>query len=394
MEGIPYFLVNSISVTLFTQIGMPVGEMALFTTLITLPWILKPIWSPIVDNIMTKRWWVLLMQGLMVLAVAAIALLAPRGYTTWALIFFTITAFESATHDIAADGYYMLALDEKQQAAFVGVRSTFYKIANIFMQAALLKMVDYTQKQTSIEEGWTIVLLALSGLMAILTIYHLFAMPKVEQNHEPISGLYRGYAEVFRTFFTKPGLALALAFMLIYRLPEALLLKLYIPFFMAETEAGGLALSLNTIGDLNAINLIMTIAGGLLGGVIAARWGLKRTMLFFALALTLPCAVYVYLAASQTQSFAIIATCIGFEQLGYGLGYTACMLYMMHFAEGAYKTAHFSICTAFMFLGLFLPGLAAGYIEQATGYLGFFMLVMLLCIPSIGIAWTVYRKLD
>lgn len=401
MEGIPYFLVNSISVTLFTQLGMPVGEMALFTTLITLPWILKPIWSPVVDNVRTKRWWILTMQVLMVLTVAAIALLAPKGYTTAALVCFTLTAFLSATHDIAADGYYMLALNQTAQAGFVGVRSTFYKIANIFMQAVLLKLVAYTQERTDIAEGWTIVLLALSGLMALLTAYHLLTLPRVEicpqtedSRHEDVAKMYRRCTDVFRTFFLKPGLALAIAFMLIYRLPEALLLKLYIPFFLDTTENGGLGLTLSTIGDLNAINLIMTIVGGLLGGVIAARWGLKRTMLFFALALTLPCAVYVYLAATQTQSFPVIAACIGFEQLGYGLGYTACMLYMIHVAEGEYATAHFSICTAFMFLGLFLPGLIAGYIQQETGYLGFFLLVMLLCIPSIAVAYLVYRKLD
>lgn len=395
VEGVPYFLVNSISVTMFTQLGMPVSEMALFTTLITLPWIIKPIWSPVVDTVRTKRWWVLLMQALMVLTTLLIAITAPNGHFALGLIFFTITAFFSATHDIAADGYYMLALNEKQQAGFVGVRSTFYKIANIAMQAGLLKAVAWAQDRSDIHRGWMYVLLALSAILAVLTIWHTVTMPSVEHlsaDHQDAQPAMQ-FADVWRTFFLKPGIGLALAFMLIYRLPEALLLKLYIPFFMAEQSVGGLGLSLSTIGDLNAINLIMTIAGGLLGGVIAAKWGLKRTMLFFALALTLPCAVYIYLSMVQPDSFWIIAGCIGFEQLGYGLGYTACMLYMIHFAEGVYKTAHFSICTAVMFLGLFLPGLIAGYLENWTGYIGFFWLVMLLCIPSIFVAYLVYKKI-
>lgn len=390
VEGVPYFLVNSISVTLFTQLGMPVSEMALFTTLITLPWIVKPLWSPVVDTVRTKRWWVLMMQSLMILTTLLIAFTAPMGYFTWALIFFTITAFLSATHDIAADGYYMLALNEKQQAGFVGVRSTFYKLANIAMQAGLLKAVAWAQGRSDIAHGWLIVLVSLSGILALLTAWHAFTMPRID---EPLTTDSQPLADVWRSFFLKPGIGLALAFMLIYRLPEALLLKLYIPFFMAEQSAGGLGLSLSTIGDLNAINLVMTIAGGLLGGVIAARWGLKRTMLFFALALTLPCAVYIYLSMVQPDNFWIIAGCIGFEQLGYGLGYTACMLYMIHFAEGVYKTSHFSICTAVMFLGLFLPGLIAGYLENWTGYIGFFILVMILCIPSIFVAYLVYKKI-
>lgn len=391
VEGVPYFLVNSISVTMFTQLGMPVAQMALFTTLITLPWIIKPIWSPVVDTVRTKRWWVLLMQTLMVLTTWLIAVTAPRGYFTWGLIFFTITAFLSATHDIAADGYYMLALNDRQQAGFVGVRSTFYKLANIAMQAGLLKAVAWAQDRTDLAEGWVIVLVVVSGILALLTAWHAFTMPRIEQSNDQVQR--HAIAKVWRTFFLKPGIGLALAFMLIYRLPEALLLKLYIPFFMAEQSVGGLGLDLSTIGDLNAINLIMTIAGGLLGGAIAARWGLKRTMLFFALALTLPCAVYVYLSMVQPDNFWIIAGCIGFEQLGYGLGYTACMLYMIHFAEGIYKTSHFSICTAVMFLGLFLPGLVAGYLENWTGYIGFFWLVMVLCIPSIVIAIIIAHRL-
>lgn len=395
-EGIPYFLVNSISIALFSQMGMPNGQMALFTSLISFPWLVKPIWSPFVDVLRTKRWWILMMQALMAVTVLLLAWLAPYGYTTLALIFFTITAFLSATHDIAADGYYMLALDEKRQNGFVGVRSTFYKIASIFSQAVLLKIVDVLQQRTDVPTGWMYMLLGLSALLMLTTLWHYWSLPKVEQSvaENPSAGdIMHGVGETFVTFFKKPGIVLALCFMLIYRLPEALLLKLNIPFFMAPMEEGGLALSLSTIANLNAINLVMTIVGGLLGGVIAAKWGLKKTILFFAFALTLPCFVYVYMAMAQTTNFWIIAACIGFEQLGYGLGYTACMLYMMHFAEGKYKTAHFSICTAFMFLGLFLPGSIAGYLEVPLGYLGFFWLVMATCVPSVVVALAVQRKL-
>ena len=412
-EGVPYFLVTSVSITLFTQLGMPNGQMALFTSLITFPWVIKPLWSPFVDVIRTKRWWVLLMQALMCVTILLLAWLAPKGYFTWALIFFTITAFASATHDIAADGFYMLALTDKQQATFVGIRSTFYKIANIFCQSLLLMLVGWLQTKTTVATSWTYTLLGCSGLMAGITLWHTFFLPVAETMHNAQCtmhnelstaypqdihltsgrGIWHEVWETFVEFFRKPGIGLALCFMLLYRLPEALLLKLCNPFFLASPEDGGLGLSVATVGQIYGIGVVLMLLGGIVGGLWASRVGLKKAMLPMALCLTLPSAVYVYLAAAQPESFLVISVCIGLEQLGYGLGYTACMLYMMHFADGAHKTAHFSLCTAVMFLGLMLPGMVAGYIEEPMGYLGFFGVVMACCVPSIAVAWAVRKKL-
>lgn len=395
-EGVPYFLVTSVSVTLFAQLGVPNGKMALFTSLITLPWVLKPLWSPFVDVIKTKRWWVLAMQAVMAIAVAGVAFSASWSFGL-TLVFFAITAFASATHDIAADGYYMLALEEKQQAAYVGLRSTFYKIANIFCQSALLVIAGWLQQRTPVSASWRYVLLGCSGLIAAMAVWHSAALRPDAGNavaaEHSRRAIWREAGETFAGFFRKKGIGLALAFMLLYRLPEALLLKLCNPFFLAETERGGLGLDVATVGEIYGIGVVLMLAGGILGGLIVSRWGLKRTFMPLALWLTLPCAVYVYLAACQPAAVWLIALCIGVEQLGYGLGYTICMVYMMRFAEGRHKTAHFSLCTAFMFLGLMLPGLAAGYIEQATGYLGFFWTVMACCVPSVGVAWMVKRSL-
>ena len=408
-EGVPYFLVTSVSITLFTQLGMPNGQMALFTSLITFPWVIKPLWSPFVDVIRTKRWWILLMQALMCVAVLLLAWFAPKGYFTLALIFFTITAFASATHDIAADGFYMLALSDKQQSAFVGIRSTFYKIANIFCQSLLLMLVGWLQTKTTVALSWTYTLLGCSGLLAGITLWHTFFLPKAEKTKCDAQGLSTTYppdihltsgkgiwhevGETFVEFFRKPGIWLALCFMLLYRLPEALLLKLCNPFFLASQADGGLGLSVDTVGQIYGIGVVLMLLGGIIGGLWASRVGLRKAMLPMALCLTLPSAVYVYLAAAQPESFWIVSACIGVEQLGYGLGYTACMLYMMHFAEGVHRTAHFSLCTAVMFLGLMLPGMVAGYIEEPLGYLNFFWVVMLCCIPSIIVAYVVCKKL-
>ena len=394
-EGIPYFLVTSVSVTLFAQLGMPNAQMALFTSLIAFPWVIKPLWSPFVDVIRTKRWWVLLMQTVMAVTVLLLALLAPRGWYTIALILFTITAFCSATHDIAADGYYMLALSEKQQSAYVGLRSTFYRIANIFCQSILLMLVGWLQARTDIAGSWTYALLLCALIMAGVAVWHLWAMPVVEVRGErlEVRDIWHEVGQVFADFFRKPGIVLALCFMLLYRLPEALLLKLCNPFFLAPVEEGGLGITVGTIGQITGVGVVLMLLGGIGGGLWASRTGLKKAILPMALCLTLPCIVYVFFAQYQPSAFWVLCLCVGLEQLGYGLGYTACMLYMIHVADGSHKTAHFSICTAFMFLGLMLPGMAAGYIQEAAGYLGFFWIVMITCIPSILITYLVYKNL-
>ena len=394
-EGIPYFLVTSISITLFAQLGVPNSEMALFTSLIAFPWVVKPLWSPFIDVLRTKRWWVLTMQILMAVTVALLAWLAPQGHFKIALILFTITAFCSATHDIAADGYYMIALDEHDQSAYVGLRSTFYRIANIFCQSLLLMIVGWLQKRTDISTSWTYALLLCSAILALIALWHTWSMPAVEVKRERLKfkDIWREIGMVWVEFFRKPEIILALCFMLLYRLPEALLLKLCNPFFLAAREQGGLGISVDTIGQITGIGVVLMLLGGIGGGIWASKTGLKKAILPMALCLTLPCIVYVYFAQHQPTAFWILSLCVGIEQLGYGLGYTACMLYMMRVADGSHKTAHFSICTAFMFLGLMLPGMIAGYIQEATGYLGFFWIVMACCIPSIIVTYLVYRKL-
>ena len=394
-EGIPYFLVTSISITLFAQLGVPNSEMALFTSLIAFPWVVKPLWSPFIDVLRTKRWWVLTMQILMAVTVALLAWLAPQGHFKIALILFTITAFCSATHDIAADGYYMIALDEHDQSAYVGLRSTFYRIANIFCQSLLLMIVGWLQKRTDISTSWTYALLLCSAILALIAAWHTWSMPAVEVKGGRLKfkDIWHEIGMVWVEFFRKPGIVLALCFMLLYRLPEALLLKLCNPFFLAAREQGGLGISVDTIGQITGIGVVLMLLGGIGGGIWASKTGLKKAILPMALCLTLPCIVYVYFAQHQPTAFWILSLCVGIEQLGYGLGYTACMLYMMRVADGSHKTAHFSICTAFMFLGLMLPGMIAGYIQEATGYLGFFWIVMACCIPSIIVTYLVYRKL-
>lgn len=416
-EGIPYFIVNNISVTMFTKMGVPNGEMALFTSLLYLPWTIKPLWSPFVDIIKTKRWWILAMQLLMSAAFVLLTLTIPHpsaaviasGHTpinlfTITLLLFIITAFASATHDIAADGFYMLALSEDKQSFFVGIRSTFYRLSSIFGQGVLVYIAGSLEKSSgNIPMSWQVTMGITAALFTAISLYHTFALPKPGKDAQRTAdGKPQTFGEVlsefghtFYTYFHKPGVWLAFVFMLLYRLPEAFLLKMVNPFLLGTTATGGLALDTDTVGIVyGTIGVIALTVGGIIGGIAASRWGLKKALWPMAASMTLPCATFVYLSICLPHDLVVISTCVAVEQFGYGFGFTAYMLYMMHFSEGKYVTAHYAICTAFMALSMMLPGLVAGYIEEAIGYRDFFWMVMACCLATVVMTMLVRRKIE
>lgn len=414
---------------LFAKMGVPNDALAFYTTLLYFPWFLKGLWSPFIDILRTKRWWIIAMQALLTITCIVLTISLPHpsaetiaakatsvGTFRFTLILFIIAAFASATHDIAADGFYMIALDERKQAAFVGIRSTFYRIAAVFSQGVLVYIAGYLEKTTGdIPQAWQWTLGVTSVLMLIVTLYHCLLLPKAEEESEESKvesqksnvasqAIWKELQEAFVTFFTKPGVGLAIAFMLLYRLSEGFLVKLCQPFLVDAREAfvregqiigGGLALSTDTVGLLyGTIGVICLLAGGILGGVYISRKGLKRSIWLMAAALTLPSFVYCYLSMAQPESLWIIGTAVSCEQFGYGFGFTAYMLYMMHFSEGKYKTAHYAICTAFMALSMMIPGFIAGAIEMAVGYTAFFWIANACSITTFAITYFVYRQLQ
>lgn len=415
-QGIPYFIVNNISVLMFAKMGVPNGEMALFTSLLYLPWTIKPFWSPFVDIIKTKRWWIISMQIMMSIAFILLTLFIPRpdeaimaaGQTpislfTITLMLFIITAFASATHDIAADGFYMLALTQSDQAAFVGIRSTFYRLASIFGQGVLVAIAGAIElKYNNIPLSWTITLLVTAVIFSGVTFYHLFALPKPASDKPILTAgasstkeIFKEFGRTFKTYFTKSGVVLAIVFMLLYRLPEAFLIKMCMPFLVASKETGGLGLSTAEVGiAYGTIGVIFLTIGGILGGLFASRIGLKKSIWWMAACMTLPCMTFVYLAIWQPDSLFAISTAIAIEQFGYGFGFTAYMLYMMYFSEGEFKTSHYAICTAFMALSMMIPGMFAGYIQEAIGYINFFWMVMVCCIATVVVTVFADRKID
>lgn len=403
-EGLPYFAVNVLTVLMYTNMGVSLKEMAFYTGWLYLPWVIKPFWSPFIDLFKTKRLWALSMQILIAITMAGIGLtLNTSFFFTATLICFWLMAFFSATHDIAADGYYMLELDSHSQAAFVGVRSTFYRIASVIGQGGLVMLAGWLEVRCrSVATAWSIVFVILSVTFLLIFCYHSVFMPKATADR-PVpdvttKSILKDFAMTFVTFFRKPDIWGALAFMLLYRLPEALCIKIVAPFLKAPYEEGGLALSTTEIGFVNGtIGVIALLAGGIAGGIAISKGGLKKWLWPMALSLTLPCIFYCGLAMWQPHDFSLVCIAIGIEQFGYGFGFTAFMLYLIYFSRGESQTSHYAFCTAFMALGMMVPGMAAGWLHEVfmeynffgasgpQGYVNFFWLVMLSCTATFAV---------
>ncbi len=389
-QGIPYVVVMTVAVIMYKRFGLSNTDIALYTSWLYLPWVIKPFWSPFVDILKTKRWWIIAMQLLIGAGLAGVALTLPTPfYFKATLAFFWLLAFSSATHDIAADGFYMLALDDSQQSFFVGIRSTFYRFAMIAGQGLLIILAGWLEKTTDkLSLAWSITFFILAGLFLAFFVYHNFILPRPASDRgksaTTTSAVMAEFGETFKSFFTKKGILLAIAFMLIYRLAEAMLVKLASPFLLDAREVGGLALSTQQVGVVyGTVGVVALTLGGIIGGVLASRNGLKYWLWPMALAITLPNAAYVFLSMLQPENFLWVNVAVAVEQFGYGFGFTAYMLYLIYFSDGEHKTAHYSICTGFMALGMMLPGMAAGWIQEQIGYQHFFIFVMICTIPTL-----------
>lgn len=400
VEGLPYAIVNTIALAVFKDMGVDNGTLGPLTTLISLPWLIKPLWSPFMDIFRSKRWWILLTQFTMLATLAVIAICLPFCSMSVLMALFVIVAFASATHDISADGYYMLALDRQRQSSFVGIRNTFYRGGLVLGQGLLVMLGGVLQKRTGdIPRSWAIVLLISAALLACIAVYHLFFLPKADEDTDKrdartASMIWSEFAESFRSFFVKEGVWWAIAFLLLFRLPEALSLNLLYPFFKDGAEVGGLGAGTEMYGLVyGTFGVVALLLGGILGGVYASRYGLRKSMWPMALSLALPCAVYLLMALTHPSGVWPIGSLIVLDQFGYGFGFTAYTLFMMRFVDGPLKTSHYAICTAFMWLSMKLPALVAGYLQQWLGYVGFFTLVMISCLGTFLAAVIARRKI-
>lgn len=584
-EGIPYIIVMTLSVIMYKRLGISNTDIALYTSWLYLPWVIKPFWSPFVDIFKTKRFWIVIMQLIIGAGLAGVALTIPGpSFFQYTLAFFWLLAFSSATHDIAADGFYMLGLSESKQAFFVGIRSTFYRLAMLTGQGLIVIVAGYFEASTglgayevhinaipsssttqrfdpdaiqfpedlgdariicsedleigtdnisrakadsiislvrehnirhgfypeSIEvvakkdeswwtrkisaplasglkklfsvgeiaapsemtgnvglayfylaeapesgeeivvnfgkksgdksiklvEGgryvfdennwkipayaaleldpklnkssktvyevrsgnislaWSISFAILAVMFLVFFIYHRFILPypKTDVGGSDVSShnLVREFFMTFVAFFRKKRIGVILAFLLLYRLGESQLVKLASPFLLDSRETGGLGLTTGDLGVIyGTVGMIALTIGGILGGIVASKNGLKYWLWWMVLAMNLPNLVYVFLSYMMPDSYIIIGASVAVEQFGYGFGFTAYMLYMIYISEGKYKTAHFAIATGFMALGMMIPGMISGWLQEIVGYQNFFIWVILCTIPSFLIAFFV-----
>ena len=594
-QGLPYVAVMTISVIMYKRLGISNTDIALYTGWLYLPWVIKPFWSPFVDLIKTKRWWTLTMQWILAFALAGIAFTIPTPFFfQLTLAVFWIVGFTSATHDIAADGYYMLALTEHEQSLYVGIRSTFYRVATVAGQgllviiaglietgtglepamlevqadpaytntltlptfkdsvidntgdmhfvytspvikagvkaisgdsvdaktqiamlerqvkesniankfvpaedindnnsvaqaakkesafttwvrdmfgekrektdeamdniavvgvrlskqpaanetkilnvtfkdgdqsikleqsklstrfeftadnwdkpAYLLFRIDHKIKSTTsatfegasgnIPFAWLIVFASLSAFFFLVSIYHSWVLPRPASDRPAkdvtAGNIMKEFFDTFKSFFTKKQAFVAILFMLLYRLPEAQLVKLINPFLLDPIDKGGLGLTTGQVGVVyGTVGIIGLTIGGIIGGLVAAKGGLKKWLWPMAWSMSLTCLTFVYLSYVQDHSLLTINICVFIEQFGYGFGFTAYMLYLIYFSEGEHKTAHYAICTGFMALGMMLPGMAAGWLQETIGYRHFFLWTMICCAATIAVC--AFIKID
>jgi PAT family beta-lactamase induction signal transducer AmpG len=391
-EGLPYVFVMTVSVIMYKRLEISNTQIALYTSWLYLPWVIKPLWSPIVDILKTKRYWIVTMQLVVGAALAGIAFTLPADkFFQYTIAFFWLLAFSSATHDIAADGFYMLGLSKHDQSFFVGIRNTFYRFAMLAGQGPLVILAGEMEKISDNNQwAWSITFFVFGALFIAFFIWHLFILPHptsdIKREAKSFQQVFHDFGETFLSFFKKEGIVLSLVFILIFRLGEAQLVKLASPFLLDSPEAGGLGLTTSNIGFVyGTAGMIALTIGGILGGIVVSRNGLKKWMLPMVFAMNLPNLVYVFLSFVQPQDLWIITGSVVIEQFGYGFGFTAFMLYMIYISDGEHKTAHYALCTGFMALGMMLPGMISGWIQELIGYNYFFIWVMICTIPGFVI---------
>ena len=399
-EGLPNILVAEISVLMYQQLGLSNELIAFYTSWFYLPWVLKPFWSPFVELLKTKRWWIIAMELLLGASFAAMAFSIPTTFWLQSTIcLFWIIAFSSATHDIAADGFYMLGLSEHDQALFVGIRNTFYKIASIFGKGFLVFLAGSLQVlfRWQIRFSWSIIFYIVSALFIAVYLYHLKQLPTPNKdkniNQKDIKRIGKDLIETISSFFKKPYIVTTILFLLLYRFPEALLSKVSILFLRDFKHAGGLGLSPQEFSLVyGTVGVIGLLGGGIIGSYLVSRDGIKKWLWPMVFAITVPDAVYIYLSYYQVDALWLINTSIFIEQFGYGFGFTAYTLYMLYFCRGQFQTSHYAICTGFMAASMMLPGMVSGRLQSILGYQNFFIFVLITCIITFVV--TYFIKID
>jgi PAT family beta-lactamase induction signal transducer AmpG len=393
-EGLPFVVVNVVSVLMYKSLGISDAKIAFFTSLVTIPWSLKHLWGPILEMFGTKKDFVLVTQflGGVSFGLLVLTLQLPT-YFTWTIILFGIIALNSAVHDTAADGVYISVLNSIDQAKYIGWQGAFYNVGKILSQGAFVLLAGILEKKIGVKPAWTIVMASFGAILILMSIYHFRFLPLggKAQNVATFSEAADKFWDVVKTFFHKKYIFWAILFLFLYRFAEGQAIKIVPLFMRANREVGGLGLSTEDIGVLYGfLPPLAFIVGSVLAGYFTANRGLRKSLLILCAFFNIPFAVYTYLAIFQPTNFFVISAAVVFEYFGYGFGFIGLMLFMMQqIAPGKYKMAHYAFATSLMQLGFLVPAMLSGFISDFIGYKYFFIWVMIATVPSFLISWLV-----
>jgi MFS transporter, PAT family, beta-lactamase induction signal transducer AmpG len=398
-EGLPNVVVTGVAGVAMLRCGFTPAATAAYTSALFLPWVIKPLWAPLVERLWTRRGWIVAMQVAMALCFAPLAIFLPeKSWLPLTLVLLAGAGLASATHDVAADGFYMLALDQHRQAEWAGGRNTFYRLAVTAGNGGLVWLAGSLEIKMGVPRAWAVVFVVTAGVLAALAAYHRFAIPRVEEVSATPRESWGVWAKDFRqtllTLARRPGFGRILAFMLLYRFAEGQVLKGNNPFFLAPRGAGGLGLATEEVGQLyGTLGTVALLVGGIAAGLVIARTGLRRQLWLMAAAMNLPNLLYIWMAWAQPQSRWLIGSAIGIEQFGYGMGSTAYMVYLLYVAQGGHSTSLYAICSGITMLSLSLAGfMAAEALRLAAplaggGYVEFFSWVMVCTLAGFAVLW-------
>ncbi len=390
-EGLPFVMVNVVSVLMYKSLGLADAQIAFFTSLVTIPWAIKPIWGGLVEMFRTKKAFVLAteMGGGICFGLLALALHLPD-FFTWTLIFFGLIAINSAVHDTAADGVYVTVLSAKQQAQYVGWQGAFYNIGKILSQGGFVWVAGYLEKKYGPVTAWAMAMAGFGLLMGVMSLWHLIFLPQGARIKSDKSG-WRTFWDVIATFFKKKYIFWGVLFLILYRFAEGQAIKIVPLFMRAARDHGGLGLATQDIGLLYGVfPPIAFILGSLAAGYFTAGRGLRKSLLALCAAFNIPFVVYLALALTQPTNLPVITAMVSLEYLGYGFGFIGLQLFMMQqIAPGPYRTAHYAFATSIMNFGFLVPAAVSGFLSDRLGYREFFIWVMIATIPSFLVAWLV-----
>jgi MFS transporter, PAT family, beta-lactamase induction signal transducer AmpG len=388
-SGLPYAIIISVSVIMYKSLGISNEDIGIYTSLLYLPWVIKPLWSPFIDLHSTKRKWFLAMQLVISIAFLIVGLTIPMSnFFVLSLAVFWVAAFASASNDVASDGFYMLALAKEQQSFFLGIRSTFYRLSMLTGNGLIVIIAGFLEEKYGDKtKAWSYTMIIVGFIMAVITIYNYFSTPKTETatlENKAESTPKVSFGAVFASFFQKKQIGIVLAFILLFRLGESQLLKMLTPFLIDDKAKGGMGLTTEDVGIIyGTFGVSALVVGGILGGIAISKHGLGKWMLPMILMMHLPIIGFILLSHFHPTSVYYIYATVICEQFGYGFGFASFIMFLIYVADGESKTSHYAIATGFMALGMMLPGMASGFIQEYLGYGNFFIWVLCATIPGL-----------